>query len=188
MSAPVGWIGVQGMDRDRILDATSLIEASPGKRMKATIWSLPNGWTFILTFDFGFPTPERMAALSAGGKAVALSADDRPMFSVVRGYERGKAVFAIEHDGGQQGRRHMAVAGTPPAEWSAIFERLSKEQDEEDAGADEVDCLFDAPVDLAKALCGYRHDEVWPEGQEPAETPLAEIKGPGLFGRLFGRR
>jgi hypothetical protein len=187
MSAPVGWIGVQGMDRDRILEAVDLIEAQPGKRLKATMWSLANGWTFVLTYDFGFPAPERMAALSAAGKAVALSADDRPMFSVVRGYEHGKAVFAIEHDGGQQGSRHIAVAGAPPPEWPAIFERLSKEQDKEDAGDDEVDFLFDAPLELAKAFCGFRHDEVWPKGQEPVETPLCEKRSTGLMGRLFGK-
>ena len=188
MSAPVGWIGVQGLDRQRILEATGLEEALPGKRLKALTWSLPNGWAFLMTFDFGFPTPERMAALSAEGRAIAVSADDRIMMSVVRGYERGKAVFAIEHDGGQHGRRHMAVAGTPPAEWPGILSRLGQEQDEEDRGAGEVDCLFDAPLDLAKALCGYRHDEVWPEGQEPAETPLVEKKNPGLLGRLFSRK
>lgn len=187
MSAPVGWIGVQGMDRDNILEAADLVEAPSGKRPKATMWSQPNGWTFVLAVDFGFPTPERMAALSAEGKAVALSADDRPMFSVVRGYERGKAVFTIEHDGGQQGVRHMETAGTLPAEWPAILERLSKAQDEEDAGEAAVDYLFDAPLELAKALCGYRHDEVWPEGQEPAHEPLCEKRSPGLMGRLFGR-
>jgi hypothetical protein len=187
MSAPVGWIGVQGMDRERILEATGLVEAQPGKRLKASMWSLPNGWTFVLTVDFDFPTPERMAALSAEGRAVALSADDRPMFSVVRGYERGKALFAIEHDGGQQGVRHMETAGMLPAEWPAILDRLSREQDDEDAGDADVDCLFDAPLELAKALCGYRHDEVWPEGQEPDMTSLAEKKSSGLIGRLFGK-
>jgi hypothetical protein len=187
MSAPVGWIGIQGMDRDGILEATGLVEAQPGKRLKASMWSLPNGWTIVLTVDFGFPTPERMAALSAEGRAVALSADDRPMFSVVRGYEGGKAVFAIEHDGGQQGVRHMETTGTLPAEWPAVLERLSKDQDEEDAGEAEVDHLFDAPLELAKALCGYRHDEVWPEGQEPTVISLAEKKSAGLIGRLFGK-
>ncbi len=109
------------------------------------------------------------------------------MFSVVRGYERGESVFAIEHDGGQQGVRHMETAGTLPAEWPAILDRLSRDQDAEDAGDNEVDFLFDAPLDLAKALCGYRHDEVWPEGQEPDITSLAEKKSPGLIGRLFGK-
>lgn len=186
MSAPVGWIGVSGMDRERVLEAAGL-EAAPGARKpKATLWSLPNGWTFLFTLDFGFPTPERMAALSAEGTAIALSADDRVMISVVRGYERGKAVFAIEHDGGNHGPRHMAKAGALPAQWDAILGRLSRQQDKEDQGPAEVDFLFDAPLDLAKALCGYRHDRAWPKGKEPVETPLVVKKG-RLLRRLFGR-
>ena len=187
MGAPVGWIAVQGLDRDRILGVTDLVEVQPGKRLKASMWSQSNGWTIVLTVDFDFPTPERMAALSAEGRAVALSADERPMVSVVRGYEDGKAVFAIEHDGGQQGVRHMETAGTPPPEWPAILDRLTKDQDAEDAGEAQVDFLFDAPLELAKALCGYRHDEAWPEGEEPVITSLADKKGPGLIGRLFGK-
>jgi hypothetical protein len=141
----------------------------------------------VLTLDFGFPTPERMALISADGTALAVSADDRSMFSVVRGYERGQAVFAIEHDGGSQGVRHIETAGKIPREWAAIFERTSLEQDKEDQGAAEVDLMFDAPMELAAALCGYRHDKPWPEGPQHEMTPLIAKKSPGLIGRLFGR-
>ena len=33
-------------------------------------------------------------------------------------------------------------------------------QDEEGGADADVDCLFDVPLMLATALCGYRHDEV----------------------------
>ena len=190
MGVSVSWIGVQGMDRECILDALGLMAApSRAKRPKSSHWSLPNGWTFLLTSDFGYPTPKRMAALSAEGTAIALSADERVMVSVVRGYERGKAVFAIEHNGGEHGSRHMSVAGTAPAEWAAIRARLTKQQDKEDKedeGEAAVDFLFDAPLELAKVLCGYRHDERWPKGKAPAKMRLR--KKPGLLGRLFGKR
>ncbi len=187
MGGAVGWIAVEGMERSRIVEAVGLVEAPDAPKPKASICTLPNGRTVLFTLNFGFPTPERMALLSAEGTAIAVSADDRSMFSVVRGYEHGNAVFAIEHDGGQKGVRHMATAGTLPAEWSAVLERASREQDEEDRGAAEVDVLFDAPMELAEALCGYRHDRPWPEGQAPKMTLLVEKKGPGLLGRLFGR-
>lgn len=182
-----GWIAVQGIERDRILAALGLVEAPDAPKPKASICTLPNRWSILFTVDFGFPTPERMALLSAEGAAIAVSADERSMFSVVRGYERGKAVFAIEHDGGQQGVRHVETAGTLPAEWAAVLAEATREQDEEDQGGAEVDYLFDAPMALAEALCGYRHDRPWPEGQEQKMTLLAERRGPGLLGRLFAR-
>jgi hypothetical protein len=103
ISGVAGWIAVEGMDCARMLEALGLVEAPYARKPKASICTLPNGWSILFTVDFGYPTPERMVLLSANGTAIAVSADDRSMFSVVRGYERGKAVFAIEHDGGQQG-------------------------------------------------------------------------------------
>lgn len=189
MGVHLSWVGVQGMDRERILQAAGLAETTATRRRpKAAIWSLPNGWTFLTTSDFNYPTPRLMAALSSEGTAIALSADDRVMVSVIRGYERGKAVFAIEHNGGESGVRHLAVAGSPPPEWPAIVKRLTKQQDKEDAGAAEVDFLFDAPLELGDALCGYRHDRSWPKGKVPVKTVLIEKRGRGLLGRLFGGR
>lgn len=187
MPGAVGWIAVDGMAASRILETLGLVEAPDAPKPKASICTLPNGWSILFTVDFGFPTPERMALLSAEGAAIAVSADERSMFSVVRGYEHGQAVFAIEHDGGSQGVRHMATAGRLPAAWNAVLERASREQDEEDRKGAEVDILFDAPMELAETLCGYRHDRPWPEEQEQKMTLLAEKKGPGLLGRLFGR-
>ncbi len=183
-----GWIAIKGMDRARILEALSLVEAPDAPKPKASIFTLPNGWSVLFTVDFSFPSPERMALLSAEGSAVAVSADERTMFSVIRGYEGGQAQFAIEHDGGSQGVRHIAAAGKVPAEWAAILDQASREQDEEDQGAAEVDLLFAAPMALAEALCGYRHDTPWPEGQDPEPTLLVGKKSPGLIGRLFGNR
>jgi hypothetical protein len=187
MAGEVGWIAIRGMPEERVAEVLGLVAAPDAPKPKASLCSLPNGWRILFTLDFGFPTPERMTLLSAEGTAIAVSADERSMFSVVRGYERGKAVFAIEHDGGSEGARHIATAGAVPAAWAAILDQANREQDQEDAGDAEVDFLFDAPLTLAEALCGYRHDRPWPEGQEPESTLLVERKAPGLLGRLFGK-
>lgn len=189
MGFSISWIGVYGVGRERILNAVGLIDAPKGcRKPKAVSWSLPNGWSFLLTQDFAYPTPGRMSALSAGGRAIALSADDRVMYSVIRGYENGVAVFAIEHDGGQHGVRHMATLGKLPPEWTAIRKRLSQRQTREDRGAAEVDFMFDAPVELAKAICGYRFDEDWPKGQAPEETALVVKNRLGVLGLIFSKR
>lgn len=187
MSRAVGWIAIQGMSEERVAERLDLVPAPGAAKPRARIGALPNGWTILFTVDFGFPTPERMALLSAEGTAIAVSSDERTMFSVVRGYEHGKAVFAIEHDGGTEGPRHIAAAGTVPAAWGPILEEANRKQDQEDAGDAMVDVVFDAPAALAEALCGYRDEALWPEGPEAAFTPLVEKKRPGLLGRLLGR-
>ena len=188
MGMVAGWIAVKGMGRDRILDAVGLVEAPGAPKPKASIHDLPNGWSVLVTTDFGFPTPERMSLLSVGGAAIAASLDEHTMFSVVRGYERGQAVFAIEHDGGSQGATHIAVAGKVPAEWAAILDKANRKQDEEDHEEPEVDLVFDAPLALADALCGYSYGGPSAEDEEPEITLLVQRKGPGLISRLFGNR
>ncbi len=189
MGMSISWIGIRGLAQEQIMDVLGLTQApSDAKRPKASLWSMPNGWTVVLTADFSYPTPERMAALSAEGTAIALSADDRVMVSCIRGYAHGKAVFAIEHDGGNHGSHHMAVAGTPPARWAELRERLAKVQDREDAGESVVDYMFEAPAMLARMICGYRQDRPWREGQAPETIALIDRKGAGLLRRLFGGR
>lgn len=188
MGTVVGWIAVEGTPKDQVAEVLGLVAASDESKAKAGICAIANGWVIVFTTDFGFPTPGRMALLSADGSAIAVSADDHTMFSVVRGYQRGKATFAIEHDGGELGVRHIAVAGKAPAEWGRILEKANQKQDEEDKEGTEVDFLFDAPIALAEAICGYRHDTPWPPGQEPECRFFAEKKRPRLLGQLFGKR
>jgi hypothetical protein len=187
MGTVVGWIAVKDTPEKQVVEMLGLVATPDGRKATATICGIANGWVIVFTTDFGFPTPERMALVSGDGSAIAVSADDRTMFSVVRGYQRGKAVFAIEHDGGEQGARHIAVAGTAPPEWPPILDQANREQDEEDAGDAVTDFLFDAPMDLAEALCGYRHDAAWPPGQEPERRFFMERKKPAFLGRLFGK-
>src|SRR5215469_6831546 len=91
MGMVAGWIAVRGMERGRILEALGFVEAPDASRPKAGIGDLPNGWSVLFTTDFRFPTPERMALLSAEGSAIAVSQEDHVMVIAVRGYDRGQA-------------------------------------------------------------------------------------------------
>lgn len=48
------------------------------------------------------------------------------------------------------------MPGAPPAEYPAIRDRLIALQNADEEGG--VDYLFDAPLEVAKAVCGYRFD------------------------------
>lgn len=55
-----------------------------------------------------------------------------------------------------------------------------------------VDVIFDVPVELAKSICGFRHDEEPPgavlfQELRRARGPAGPRK-PGLLARLFGAR
>jgi hypothetical protein len=88
------------------------------------------------------------------------------------------------------GPDRLAVSGDPPPQFAAIRDRRAREQAE--AGED-VDVMFDAPLDLAKSVCGYRHDEddiefvcLRPARELAPGESEGRTRGPGFLQRLFG--
>jgi hypothetical protein len=187
-SLSLSWIAIRGPGKDAVLSALGLFEVDPTGRFhgRHELAELPFGWIIILAADFNYPSPARMAAVSVGGVALACSIDERVMYSVARLYEDGKAVWSVDHNGGDKGVYHLDVAGDPPPELAAIRTRLTAEQDDEGGVKAGVDLLFDIPAELSQALCGYRFD---PLTEGPAFTPLEPVKTKrgGWLGRLFGR-
>ena len=76
------------------------------------------------------------------------------MVSRAAGWKDGEPIWSVTHDA-QEGDAHLDVEGEPPAGFGAIRDRLSKQQEQE-GGAD---FIFNIPVDLAKAITGYSHEE-----------------------------
>ena len=191
MSFHLSWIAVKGLDKAGVLDALGLAETPEDEEpfySKEEVAELPSGWVIILSQDFMYPTPERLAALSAGGAALACSIDERVMYSVARGYADGKAVWSADHDGGEKGLYHLDVAGSPPPELAEVRTRLTAQQDMEGGEDAEVDFVYELPAELSLALCGYRFD---PDEEGPAFTPLEpakKAKGGGFLSKLFGRK
>ena len=91
------------------------------------------------------------------------------------------------------------MSGQPPAELTKIKAEATRQQDEEGGEDADTDCLFEVPIDLTKALCGYRYDEDLSDGATPftglvppgktsaVPTDSAPREG-GFFSRLFGKR
>lgn len=189
-SLSLSWIAVKGPSKDVILSELGLIEVPPDVEpfySKHAMAESPSGWVIILAENFNYPTPKRMAAVSVGGTALACSIDERVMYSVARLYEDGKAVWSVDHNGGEKGLYHLDVAGDPPPEFAPIRARVVAEQDAEGGENADVDLVFDVPTELSLTLCGYRFD---PQVEGPAFKALEEAKaaGAGWLARLFRRK
>jgi hypothetical protein len=94
------------------------------------------------------------------------------MYSGCFGLRDGELVWSVVHNSNED-RDHLKVAGEPPAAFAEIEARLRKEQARHQPGVIGADYIFDIPLELAAACCGYRHD-VSAAGGEPAFTILAE--------------
>ena len=89
--------------------------------------------------------------------------------------------WSVIHDC-QKGKRHLDVQGEPPPEFTAIRDALLSKS------KPGVDYIFDIPVETAKSVTGYRHDEDVPGLSGDIFEVLENVPSqkPPLFKRLFG--
>jgi hypothetical protein len=116
-----------------------------------------------------------MQRLSRGCEVIACFVEEHVMVSRAAGWKNGQQIWSVTHDA-QESDRHLKVEGEPPVGFAAIRDRLTKQQEEDDG----ADFIFNIPVDLAKELTGYTHEE------EPGVT-LDNFVKPTLLQRMFGK-
>jgi len=137
--------------------------------------ALPDGWYVVLLDDVLHPLIKSRAILkrlSRGCEVIACQIEEHDMYSGCFGLRDGELAWSVVHNSNED-RDHLNVTGEPPAALAEIEMRLRKEQARHQPGAAGVDYIFEIPLELAAACCGYRHDVSTPEG-EPAFTILAE--------------
>jgi hypothetical protein len=199
MGFAMSWIAVRGRDRDDILQELGLARETEVTDFPPTGMSvspLAGGWLlFLADRDLDAAFEPRFTDLSRGGSAVACAIEEHVMFQEARGYRDGTEVWRVTHDCDKEGGLyHLEVTGDPPNELEAIRREAIANQDAEGGQQADVDFLADVPLDLAKAICGFKHDDEWPEGMgfsklfRPRATSSPRTSAPGLLQRLFGRR
>ncbi len=190
MGLSISWLAVRGRPKADVLDALGLEDVgAPSGRAKLFSADLPDGWLLVFAQDMDWLTPARLASASAGSEAVGCAVEEHVMYDDARGYRDGQEAWSVVHDA-EKGIYDLQVSGTPPPAFAAIRDRLEREQrsaDAEAGGEAEVDLIFDIPTELAKAVCGFKHDEP-PEIAISVLKPKGEERKGGFFAGLFGRR
>ena len=103
------------------------------------------------------------------------------MVSRATGWKDGQLRWSVTHDA-QKGLLHLDVQGELPPEFAAIRDGKLTEQA---AGDRDVDYLFDIPVEMARSVAGYRHDEDVPGLSGAVFEVLAPPKEPSFLKRFF---
>ncbi len=191
MGQKCSWVAVQGKARAAVLEQLRMSETGredPYHEGPFCCADLPSGWALVYGNEMDWATPEMIAELSAGGAAVGCQMYEVVMYSRAWGFRDGVQQWSIEHS--PEDGKMLEVEGEPPPEFAAIRDAAEREQALEGEG---VDFIFDVPVALTGALCGFRPDE---DGPEPLPTFYAagyagRDEGPSiidLFRKLFSRR
>lgn len=161
MGIALSWIAVRGIDYDAVLARLSLTVTAE----KANFWQAPvsgrrgaGGWTLIAACgcDHRIIAPAGLAALSAGCEVLACSIEEHVNFSYAALWSQGARVWEVFHQGDQD-CINLSTDGELPAQFSdAVAANVaSRSMDQID---EDIDSVFDIPLDLAERITGFRHD------------------------------
>jgi len=197
MGFAISWMAVQGCDPVQAAEALGLAldDGDPWDFPDGDcIGELPGGWVIVWIEDFDALRKGRYAPLLQFGPAVACAVEEHVMVQEARGYRDGAEVWRVTHDPNEgESLYHLDVAGEPPTNLEAIRSAAFKEQEAEGGEDAGVDLISDVPLDLAKSICGFKHDFDPPEGatfrglRKARRRPVPGAAKPGFFARLLGR-
>ena len=148
-----------------------------------------SGWYVLVIQGRRFDPDEDLAPLASGREILHLSVDDVVMHSSAVLMKDGKVVWRVTSDADEG----YSEEGQPPGGLAEILADLRRQQDEQDPDDPGTDYIFDAPIEAAGLVTGFRgladtHDPALGEGFELLEPPARPAR-PGLFaslGQIFG--
>src|SRR5262245_45587635 len=125
---------------------------------------LPNGWFLVVMKGCDHPllSESALSVLSAEAEVVACSVEEHVMVSSAELWANGQRRWRAEHDA-QRSIRHLTTSGTLPAAYADALRNAQEAQDAESADEAEVDYFFEVPLQLARDIAGFKHDEDVPD-------------------------
>ena len=156
MGLNLAWVGVQGGLRAAVLERLGLEEvgeASSEMGAKYACAETPDGWLIVVATDRKFDPKAALACLPSEALCVGCEMSETVMESTACAVRCGETLWSVVHDPAKD-LTSLDVEGAPPPELAEIRARLEAEQAAE--GTEEVDYIFDAPLQLAASVCGYR--------------------------------
>lgn len=175
MGYSISWIAFYGLSKSEVLSRTHLIDtAEPDEANESPISGseLPARWYVLFLNEFMHPyvSPESLRELSVGCTVVGCQVEEHVMSSGSFLYQNGTCIWNVVH-AAAKGLYDLQIDGNPPESFAASEFRQA--QDEAGGQMAGVDHMFDAPVELARRICGYRHD-LWKfDWGQPLFTKLA---------------
>jgi len=192
MGFSLSWAALKGGTLDMICDATGLVSTGKFEEIAESDFvaaALPTFWYLFLWNGDEIPD-EVLKRLSAYGKVVSCYVEDHVMLTSASGWSGEKRVWGVEHYGGEKGILHLEAEGNLPDEFGRIRDKFFAQQKSAGSAHADVDYVYEIPVELARALTGFRHDQDMPGmGMQPYEVlePPQEYKQQIAFQSAWSR-
>ena len=165
MGVSLSWLAVRDMEPDAVhkhLGLLSSREFDAGRKHPFLGRVLPDGWYLVIAnrCDAPMVLDDRLSSMSMNARVVAASIEEHVMFCFSTCWLNGKQEWRVQHEA-EKGTTHLQISGAPPLELETIRQSaLARQMCHDDSAG--VDYVFDVPLDLAKRIVGFRHDESAP--------------------------
>jgi hypothetical protein len=169
MGVSLAWVGVQATTAEDVQAMLGLTDAgSTGHYYDFPIVGLaiPNDWYLLAAkrCDHAIRSDAILSHLSARTSVVACSIEEHVMFMSAALWRDGREVWSVQHRGGDYGVTDLVVKGSPPEAFEGLRDRCFAAQEQESARDADigVDYVADIPLELARSIVGFKHDEINP--------------------------
>jgi hypothetical protein len=184
MGYSLSWIATNGLAADAVLAALNLERTGSVAEYAQSPLSaaeLPSGWFLLVAKGCDHPILNADVLGDLSRKrchVVACSIEEHVMVCYAEGWRDGARIWRAEHDA-QQDRHHLSSEGQLPASFAAAHRVYANQQRAEGGKEAGVDYYFEVPLQTAKSVVGFKHDE---------ETPDFDYKFESLAGHLAQSR
>lgn len=194
MGYRISWLAVPIGAKDRLLDILELTDTGEPDEANEAPFSaatLPTGWTVLWSNDQRYAASHAGALSRVLAPVIAVEINETCMHSTASLFDGGERRWRVHHEGDER-IDFLQKEGPLPPDAPAIEAQARAAQAEEDRGAAEVDHIFEVPLEIARAICGYKHDRAGFDWGEPAFTGVyarsaaAQVRSRSLWSRVFG--
>ena len=125
------------------------------KKLQFCCAELPNGWVVLHAND-STHAYNHAALFSLKHSVLSVGVQEFALTSLAAFHVHGKQILSV-NDVEDKGVFDLTLTGSVPSQAATIRDRLLAVQQSE--GEDlRVDHMYDVAVEVAEAICGYRHD------------------------------
>jgi len=163
MGFAISWLAVKGKTPEAVIQELGLTPTGEMAEYGESLFTgraLPSGW-FLLVInqcEHKFVKPNSLASLSSNCEAIACSIEEHVMVCTSELWRNGAQVWRIEHDA-QQSIDHISTSGLLPDDYPTIEREFAEQQKQAGGKKADTDYFFDIPLQTAKSIVGFKHDE-----------------------------
>ena len=163
MGYAMSWLAVRGKDPAAVTFSLGLRATGKMANYAEAMYTgrpIGNGWFLLVVnqAEHEFLAPEVLSQLSSGSDVVACTIEEHVMVCTAEAWKDSARVWRIEHNA-QESIDHINARGALPDMYISIKDSLSKQQKEAGGKGADTDFFFDIPLQTAKSIVGFKHDE-----------------------------